>query len=713
MKKKFLLLLLLYFIAIESFTQTLDIKAIRKELQKSKNDSVKLVAYHLLSLAYAENKDSSEYYYKQMSEFFNKNEEKFSHVVTFYIAANYTNSNLFSFAEKYFEEAIKKAYQAKDYDHYIDYSNSYGYMYRIMAQYEKSITILLKNLKFIEKQKLNKHLPVTYIYLAFSFRDYGNVDKSLEYFEKSYQTGLETSDSTYIHVNLHEIGNIYSLQNDFATALKYQLEALKIRENLKQSKEFYLMISYNDVSITYTHLGEYKKGIEMTKKGLDIAEKRNNKQLQCALMLNIADLYLRIEILSSSESWYKKAIEMAKQAQIIGSLEIGFKGLSQLYSYLGNYEQAYRYQDSAIRVKDSIFSFEKSKAIEELNMEYETDKKEQENLILKKKREAQEAVIQKQRIAGTLIILVLMLMVFLAVVFFKGREKQRLANRLLHEKNVEIERKNGEIQAQSEAINKQKLQLEKSHEKIKDSINYASRIQRALLPSAQELNQQISEHFVLYKPKDIVSGDFYYYKQIGNQIVIAVADCTGHGVPGAFVSMLGIAFLNEIVKIHYIQSAAQILEDLREKVKTSLKQTKESETKDGMDIALCLIDTQTLVLQYAGAYNPLYLLRNKELIEIKATKNPIAVFIKEKPFENNELQLQKEDKIYMFSDGYVDQFGGQNNTKFLSSNFKKLFQEICEKPLAEQREILNEKIETWRSNFFQNDDILVLGLKIN
>ncbi|MBF0232974.1 MAG: AAA family ATPase [Desulfamplus sp.] len=269
------------------------------------------------------------------------------------------------------------------------------------------------------------------------------------------------------------------------------------------------------------------------------------------------------------------------------------------------------------------------------------------------------------------------------------------------------------VDKRTEELRQANAKLEETHKKITDSISYASRIQQALLPSEEDFAVFLPEYFVLNKPRDVVSGDFYYLEKIDKYLIIAAADCTGHGVPGAFVSMLGIAFLNAIIREQETLTAAKLLEELRNKVKTSLKQTAESGgLKDGMDIALCIIDIKTSRLQFAGAYNPLYLIRNNELTEIKATKTPISFSIREKAFQNNEMELHNSDRLYMFSDGYIDQHGGDNRRRFLKKNFKKLLIEISDRPFPEQKQILDKTIESWKNGESQTDDILVVGIKI-
>ena len=260
---------------------------------------------------------------------------------------------------------------------------------------------------------------------------------------------------------------------------------------------------------------------------------------------------------------------------------------------------------------------------------------------------------------------------------------------------------------------KTNIVLTEQKKQITDSIVYAERIQRALLPPKEQLDEILNEYFILLKPLHIVSGDFYWIKEINQYIIIAAADCTGHGVPGAFMSMLGISFLNEIVSKEGITQANHILNELRQYVKTSLKQTgKEDDAKDGMDMALYAINKDTLKLQFAGAYNPLFIIRDNELIALKPDRQPIAIHVKEKDFTNTVFQLQTNDVLYSFSDGFIDQFGGEKGKKFMIKNFKKLLLDIHKKSFKEQKEILNNELINWSGNYDQLDDILVIGIKI-
>jgi len=258
-------------------------------------------------------------------------------------------------------------------------------------------------------------------------------------------------------------------------------------------------------------------------------------------------------------------------------------------------------------------------------------------------------------------------------------------------------------------------QYEKQRRELEDSIRYASYIQSAILPPIRTLFKEFPDSFIYFEPKNMVSGDFYWFVKKRNQFFIAATDCTGHGVPGAFMSILGMTFLNEIVNQECVYKASTILNLMREKVMKALNQTGENnDQKDGMDIALCIINTDTDEIQYAGAYNPLYVIRGKKLIEFKADRMPIGIHaIEESPFKNNVFKLQSNDQLYIFTDGYIDQFGGPEEKKFKNRRFKKMLLDISSKPMFKQYQILHDTFYEWKDEHDQVDDVLIIGIKYN
>lgn len=300
-------------------------------------------------------------------------------------------------------------------------------------------------------------------------------------------------------------------------------------------------------------------------------------------------------------------------------------------------------------------------------------------------------------------------LIILGIIFFiKGRE-----HRIIHEKKV-LEIK---VKERTEEIQTQKERIEKAHKEITDSINAASRIQSAMLPQTELFNLYFNSYFILYSPRDVVSGDFYWTARSNHVLHFAVGDCTGHGVPGALVSMLAISLLNEIARNDANHTSSHILEALRTQIKVSLKQFDQTaESKEGLDIAFCSFDINTHMLDYAGAYNPVYIIRNKnshvELIELKGNKNPIGIFYREKPFYSQYIELKKDDMVILFTDGFIDQFNGQTGEKFKYRRFKEILINSYHLPVDLQAVALSNELKTWKGKSTQIDDITVLGIRV-
>jgi serine phosphatase RsbU (regulator of sigma subunit) len=326
---------------------------------------------------------------------------------------------------------------------------------------------------------------------------------------------------------------------------------------------------------------------------------------------------------------------------------------------------------------------------------------------------AQLRAIEKQKMLIWFFIVALVLVSGLGYFIYRGYRIKKEANIQLEAKNKLISDQKDEIQKQRDIAESQRDQIAYQKKHITDSIEYALRIQTALLPSLELFSDKI-DHFVLYKPRDIVSGDFYWVAEIQeSRHIIIAADCTGHGVPGAFMSMLGVSFLNEIILNKRIWQPDQVLNSLREDVIRSLKQMEEtSNVRDGMDMCVCLLDQENKTLQFAGANNPLWIISSGELSEIKGDKMPVAIHESMRPYTNHWIDLKTGDTFYIFSDGFADQFGGPNQKKFLSKNFKKTLGELQKKSMLEQGADLDSIFEEWRKDVEQIDDVTVIGVRV-
>jgi len=440
------------------------------------------------------------------------------------------------------------------------------------------------------------------------------------------------------------------------------------------------------MGINYLYSGKPALALGPLQRALELNREVSNKADEATIYLLLGQVYLAFGNYGTSESYLHRALELATNADTKEILMEIYRKLSEVSEKQSDYVSALQYYKMYFSNYDTINQEKRSKAIADMQVKYETDAKEKENALL---------IAQSEAAAAILIITIIAIGVFIVMMIQLVRQ-----NNLKKKANRELEQKN-------------KLITEQKKE-ITDSIQYASRIQNAMLPPGDYLDNLMPERFIIYMPRDIVSGDYYYITERGGQIICVTADCTGHGVPGAFMSLLGIAFLNQILSKHAELHTDLILEELRSQVIASLHQTgKEGESQDGMDVALFILDPKTRRLEFSGANNSLLVYRNGDLIEARADKMPIGIHTRYKEaFTRHKLDLKKGDMLYTFSDGYPDQFGGPNQKKFMIKNFKKMLQEIHMKPMAEQKKIVQQTLRDWMASADQVDDILVIGVRI-
>ena len=539
-----------------------------------------------------------------------------------------------------------------------------------------------------------------------------------------------------------KLGLLYHDQNNLVKSIEYLQKAIKVNEQIGNNNAVKVLSS--NLGIYFADAENYEQALLYFKKSLHIDESQGKKTEQLGDLINISQTLQSQHNYSESNQYAEKASGLAQELSDIANLKISFTLLSENYDKLGNSSKSHEYFDLASSIKnklqkDEIQKFEsrtkqaeaeisvketelktKDKKIEKMSREQQLAlqlfQQQKENFALKfgaREKEQQAKQRFNYLIIGSLGFILILVTVFMLFISKQLREKKK-ANILLEENNIQITEQKKEIETQRDVANTQK-------KKITDSIQYAQRIQNAVLPPFSMFEKILPEHFILFKPRDIVSGDFYWMTEKEGIAIIVAADCTGHGVPGAFMSMLGVAFLNDIVnKItlnKHFQSlqANEILNQLRNYIIESLHQTgKLTESKDGMDIALCIIDFENRNLQFAGAHNPLYFIRKGELKVIDADKMPIGYY-KNAPasFTNQMISLESNDIIYLFSDGYFDQLGGPKNMKMLSVNFRNYLLEINQKPLIEQKQLLDNFYEKWKGSREPIDDVLVMGLKFD
>jgi serine phosphatase RsbU (regulator of sigma subunit) len=304
---------------------------------------------------------------------------------------------------------------------------------------------------------------------------------------------------------------------------------------------------------------------------------------------------------------------------------------------------------------------------------------------------------------------------YLKQLILQLKENASLQEKVTRELEQKVQERTVEIRGKNEMLEQQKNEIEFQNKNLTTSIHYSQRIQSAVFPSDEILSADFPDHFILFKPLDIVSGDFYWFKKVKNRIFVVAADCTGHGVPAAFMSLLGITFLNEIVEKSAQISADEVLNQLRDQIIKTLHQSQQNtKTREGMEMALCIFDMEKQQLQFSGAFRPIYIIADGQLQEIAGDKIPIGIYADEENyFTNKEFRFKKDDIVYLFTDGYVDQIGGSDRKTFKTWNFKKLLADIHQLPMSEQKAILEKKTGEWKGDFEQVDDILVMGIRLN
>jgi serine phosphatase RsbU (regulator of sigma subunit)/tetratricopeptide (TPR) repeat protein len=619
-------------------------------------------------------------------------------------------------ALKYAEKALQIAQKHNDQNKLTIALQKLGYQYNKKGDFSTAIDYYTKALKIADNIKNNQKIADLNHNLGATYIDKGDYQLAIYYLMKSLRIYDVLGDTISRAGDLLNIGLVFYYQNNYSKALEYYNKSLKLRREINDKRGIALL--YNNIGIVYYFQNKKSKSIENFKNALALYSELNNIRGQSFPLYNIAEIYFEDNQYDSAFYYYSKSnhidsllndkaslakslIKIAevydKKGQKSKALLYGHQALKiaievdskldikdcynilgEIYADINNYKEAFRYSELCNTIKDSIYSKQSTDAIAELQTKYETEKK---DILLDKQK---ETIIHQHTVSLLLIYGLLSIIGFAITVFIFYSQKKKAFTLL-------------KIQKQS----------------ITDSINYASRIQTALLPPQNLLNDLLPEHFVLYLPRDVVSGDFYWITLIDDKTILAVADCTGHGVPGAFMSMLGFAFLNEIVKISTALKANEILNELRKKVINALHQNESSFNRDGMDIAIAIIDKKNKTLQFSGANNPLIIVRNSEIINVSADKMPIGTHAVDKEsFTLHELELNLGDTVYMFTDGYIDQFGGLNGKRFGKIAFEKLLLQSSELQIKAQRYFLEEKLLIWMENTDQLDDILIMGVKI-
>jgi serine phosphatase RsbU (regulator of sigma subunit) len=596
------------------------------------------------------------------------------------------------------------------------------------GDYKTALNLNFRALSLMQETRNKKGESSCFINIGQNYIDLGDYPKGIENTRKGIKIKEAINDLRGAATGYNNLGNIFLYQNKFDEARHYQLVSLKIKQQIND--RLGVAMSYNNLGLIYYSQRRLDSALSYYKIALTIKEELLDKSALSTTYTNIGNIYFelkqidealvyQLKSLNASERgndkrgiliayhalggvyeakknypeairYYNMALDIAKDIDMKQGILESFRGLSSAYKGTGHFETSLHYLNLYYTEKDSLLNKENFKQLVELNTRYETDKKEKEILLLTKDQELNTKIIRQQQLERWGLIGGLGLLSISIVSIYRRYRFKKRANIILEKQKEEIQQKNI---------------------LITDSIDYAQTIQEAVLPTQQEVHELLPESFILYKPKSIVSGDFYWLGLVGDHLICAVADCTGHGVPGAFMSLLGYNMLENAVKDAQETDPARILDTLHAEVKKRLTDGSE-ETKHGMDISLISIN-KTHQLQYAGAHNAVYIIRANELIELKADKIGIGENKKHVSFHSQQQELQKGDTVYLFTDGFPDQIGGAKRKKFYYPPFKELLLAISSLPMEEQKSKLQEAHLQWMGKMDQTDDILIMGIRIN
>lgn len=581
-----------------------------------------------------------------------------------------------------------------------------GLIYHNKSEYAKSLDYYLKALKLAEEIGNRSGIASNFENIGMLYLEQSEYEKALENYLKSIKIYEEIGDRSGIASNFGNIGILYSKQSEYEKALNYYLKALKIAEEIGAT--YIISNCYVGYGNALVRNDDIEKGIEYLDSALikvkEIGDKRTEvycyqylsngyrKLAEQEDSLRVLAKVNRISYNFNSRANYQKALkyalkakELAKEIDLREALFEVYYTLSISYEELGNCSKALKFYKKYSVEKDSVFSVESKTKIANLEAKIENEKKDAEIKSLNDKKEKREIIIMAS--AGGIVLLLV-----LAYVLYRRYKFKEKAEQLLKEKN--------EI-------------ISITHKRITDSITYASGIQSAVLPFDSRIRKFLKDFFVLFIPKDIVSGDFYWIEKLEEKIIIVVGDCTGHGVPGAFMSMIGNELLNNIVIKQKILDPAVVLSEMHKDVRYALRQDETvSSSHDGMDVCICVIDNQKLT--FAGAKRPLYYVQNNEFHEIKGDRKSIGGRQKEeeRTFTNHEISLTTETMLYLTTDGYQDQHNTKQE-KFGVKRFRDYLHTIADKPIEEQKEILEKELNEFSEGEKNRDDIAIFGIRIS
>ena len=676
---------------------------------KQQPDTIRLKAIGDLAWAYAsENPDSGIIFAQQQLKYAQQtNQKKYEAKALASMGKANLNKGNYAQALVYFLKSLKLRESISDRPGIANCYNNIGIIYVEQSNYPKALENYFKALKIREETGDKQGMGDCFTNIGTVFNDQANYSKALEYYSKDLKICQEYNNKEGVAVCYNNIGNVYHNQSDFPKTLENYLKAVKVFEEIDNQP--YMASCYNNIGSVYSYVADYKKALEYHLKSLHIKQRLEDKQGEGNCYVNLSALYLKLHDYKQAKTYSDSALKISKEIGDIDNERLSYQSLAEINALTGHFEDAYNFHVKFKKLTDTIFNIENSKSLGDLKTKFEVEKKETE---LKAEQEKKDVIATAEVRRQHLILLTVtgfgILVLILAIVIFRNLRINQKKNRI-----ITLQKQMVELQKQE--VENQKQIVEEHQKEILDSIHYAKRIQDGLLAHQDFLNENLPGNFVFFKSKDIVSGDFYWATKHGSKFYLAVCDSTGHGVPGAFMSLLNIGFLSEAINEKNILEPDEVFNYVRSRLTTTI--SKEGQ-KDGFDGILLCFDSNSIIdndgylkLTYAAAYNGPVLISNNELKELPKDKMPVGVGERDEKFKLHTIHVKKDDVLYLYTDGYADQFGGEKGKKFKYKQLENLLLNNHQLPLNEQHDMLNHTFENWRGKLEQVDDVCVIGIR--
>lgn len=574
--------------------------------------------------------------------------------------------------------------------------NNIGVLFKNRGKLDDALDNYLKAVRVEEENKFIDALPYTYNNIGTIYSLKLEFEKALEYFNKALEQFESIDHKIRIIGTLNNIGNVYTDLQEYDYALNYYLKSLTIYEEMEDNSQAF--VPFNNIGNIYFQKGEFDNARAFYESAFDLEKINNNINGQANALHNIGTVLKIKNEHEEAINVFNEALSLAQDTDNTRLIEIIYGSLAETYFASGDMFLAYSFLQLHNTSKEKVFNELSTKRIAELENSFEIEKKEAEIKSLQVESELQQLQIQNDKIIIAAVMIVSFLVVGLSLVIFQELRTIKKTKKQLEDQNVELAN--------------QKLIIQEKNESITESIDYAKSVQGALL-QFNVSDKFKDDFFILFRPKDIVSGDFFWFSESKDTQIVAAVDCTGHGVAGAFMTVIGHSSLDQIIKKEHIEEPAEILEKLDLHIQSTTNQSQNVTADHGMDVAVCSIDRKAKKLYFSGANRPLYYFRKGELNVVKGTKRTIAdKNATDASFEQHTIDYQKGDTFYLFSDGFPDQFGGENNKKYMVSNFKKLLTDVQEQSLTDQKKTLDQELVSWKKETEQTDDILVMGFRL-